>query len=169
MPSNIDVSSVSSDAKALAMFLQEILDRTENIYNSYNMPLPSRRYWTMADPVVDCEQLVVAFIQMYIGAPGDEATTPRRCQDPRSATVHVQIARNVPTVGPSGKAPSADVIQEFSQLQAFDAWILMQSAADLDIWSSSGGFGIGVIATVETAEPQGGFQSTTLTLTTGVP
>lgn len=169
MPSEIDISSISEDAKALLNYLDEVLTRTENIYNSYNIPLPSRRYWTMADPVVDCEQLVVSFIQMYIGAPGDEATSPRRCMDPRSATIHVSIARQVPTVGQSGKAPAAEKIQEYSQLQAIDAWALLYSAADLDAWNTSGGFGLGVIATVETTEPQGGFQSTVLTLTSAVP
>jgi hypothetical protein len=167
--SNLDFSGVSEDAKALALYLQEVLDRTVNIYNSYGLPLPQRRYWTMADPVVDCEQLVVSFIQMYIGAPGDEATTPRRCMDPRSATVHIQVAREVPTIGNNGRAPSAEIIQEYSQLQAFDAWALIQSAADLDAWESSGGFGLGVIATVETSEPEGGYQSTTLTMTSAVP
>jgi len=164
--SNLDFSGVSEDAKALALYLQEVLDRTVNIYNSYGLPLPQRRYWTMADPVVDCEQLVVSFIQMYIGAPGDEATTPRRCMDPRSATVHIQVAREVPTIGNNGRAPSAEIIQEYSQLQAFDAWALIQSAADLDAWESSG---LGVIATVETSEPEGGYQSTTLTMTSAVP
>lgn len=164
-----DISTVSDDAKALSNYLQEILERTVNIYESYGIPVPYRRYWTMADPVVDCEQLVVSFIQMYIGSPGDEATTPRRCMDPRSATVHIQVAREVPTVGASGRAPSPEAIQAYSQLQAFDAWALLHSAAELDAWNTSGGFGLGVIATVETSEPQGGFQSTTLTLTSAVP
>lgn len=169
MPSNLDLSGVSDDAKALAQYLQEVLERTVNIYNSYAIPIPDRRYWTMADPVVDCEQLVVSFIQMYIGSPGDEATLPRRCMDPRSATIHIQIAREVPTVGPSGKAPSAETIQAYSQLQAYDAWAMIQSAAELDAWETSGGFGLGVIATVETSEPEGGFQSTTLTMTSAIP
>jgi hypothetical protein len=169
MSNNLDLSGVSEDAKALAEYLQEVLDRTINIYNSYGLPVPDRTYWTMADPVVDCEQLVVSFIQMYIGSPGDEATLPRRCMDPRSATIHIQIAREVPTVGSSGKAPSAEIIQEYSQLQAFDAWALIQSAAELDAWETSGGFGLGVIATVETSEPEGGFQSTTLTMTSAIP
>jgi hypothetical protein len=169
MPSDIDLSSVSEDVKALSNYLQEVLDRTVNIYDSYNIPIPSRRYWTMADPVVDCEQLVVSFIQMYIGAPGDEASMPRRCMDPRSATIHVSVARKVPTVGQSGKAPSAETIQDYSELQAIDAWALLHSAAELDAWNTSGGFGLGVIATVDTSEPQGGFQSTVLTLTSAVP
>lgn len=166
----MDLSQVSSDAKALAEYLNEVLSRTVTVYNTYNIPLPERRYWTMADPAVDCEQLVVSFIQMYIGSPGDEVSIPRRCNDPKSATLHVSVARKVPVVGSSGKAPSASIIQEYSELQAIDAWTLLTSAAELDAWASSyGGLGLGVIATVDTAEPQGGYQSTTLTLTSAVP
>jgi hypothetical protein len=164
----IDLTQVSSDANAIDTFMQELLDRVVNIYESYNMPIPERRYWTMADPAVDCEQLVVSFIQAYIGAPGDEVTEPRRCNDPRSATIHVSVSRKVPTAGPQGQAPSAEFIQMASRVQAYDAWILLHTAADLDTWATSGGFGLGVIATVETSAPEGGFQTTVLTLTSAI-
>lgn len=168
MPNNIDLSQVSPDAKALAEFLQEVLDRVENVYDSFNMPLPTRRYWTLGDPAVDCEQLVVSFIQAYIGSPGDEATQPRRCRDPRSATVHVKVSREVPVVGPNGRPPSAEDIQYFSQLVGYDAWCLLEGAAALDPWESAGP-GLGIIATVETGPPEGGFHTTTMTLTAGIP
>lgn len=164
----IDLSGVNPEATAVATFMQDILDRVVNIYSSYNMPIPERRYWTMADPAVDCEQLVVSFIQAYIGAPGDEVTEPRRCNDPRSATIHISVSRKVPTAGPQGQAPSADMIQQASVVQAYDTWILLDSAAELDTWATSGGFGLGVIATVETSEPEGGFQTTVLTLTSAI-
>lgn len=159
---------VSDDAKHLALLLQELLDRTVNIYESYSMPLPDRRYWTLGTPAVDCEQLVVSFVQMYIGAPGDEATEPRRCRDPRSATVQISVSRKVPTVGPSQKAPKAEDIQLFSEICAYDAWMLLDSASSLDAWEMAGP-GLGIIATVETLAPEGGFQSTTMTLTVAVP
>lgn len=165
----LDLTGISDDAKALAFHLSEVLTRVENIYNSYDMPLPSRRYWTMGTPVVDCEQLVVSFVQMYVGAPGDEATMPRRCNDPSSATIQVSVSRKVPVAGPNGSAPSAENIQLYSQLQAYDAWVLLHSARDLDSWETAGGYGLGVIATVETSEPEGGFQTTVLTLTSAVP
>lgn len=165
---DIDLSTVSSEANAIDTFMQEILDRVVNIYNSYSMPVPERRYWTMADPAVDCEQLVVSFIQAYIGAPGDEVTEPSRCNDPRSATVHISVSRKVPIAGPQGQAPSAKIIQQDSRVQAYDAWILLHTAADLDTWATSGGFGLGVIATVETSEPEGGFQTTVLTMTSAI-
>ena len=165
----LDLSGVSPDAVPLATFMQETLDRVVNIYNSYNMPLPERRYWTMADPAMDCEQLVVSFIQMYIGPPGDEVTEPRRCNDPRSATIHISVTRNVPIAGPSGSPPEPQYIQMASVPQAYDAWILLQSAAELDTWATSGGFGLGIIATVETGEPEGGLQTTVMTITSAVP
>lgn len=163
-----DLSAVSADAKNLALMLDEMLQRVENIYNSYSMPLPDRRYWTLATPAVDCEQLVVSFLQMYIGAPGDEATEPRKCRDPRSATLQIQVTREVPTVGAHGKAPSASDINDFSILQAYDAWVLLDAAADLDAWDQAG-FGLGIIATVDVSEPQGGFQTTSMTITSAVP
>jgi hypothetical protein len=106
---------------------------------------------------------------MYLGSPGDEATAPRRCNDPRSVTLLVQVAREVPTVGTNGRAPAADSIQDGAEISAYDAWILLDSAAELDRWETNGGFGLGVIATVETNAPEGGFQVVTMTITLAVP
>lgn len=167
---NTDLSGVSDDAKALSTFMTEILQRVENVYGSYNMPIPERRYWTMSDPAMDCEQLVVSFIQMYIGSPGDEATEPRRCNDPRSATIHISVTREVPTVGKNNNPPSPSDIQESSRAQAYDAWLLLESYRDFDAWETAGaGLGLGVIATIETSEPQGGLQTTVMTVTSAVP
>lgn len=168
MALDIDLTAISDDAKPLSLFLQEILDRTVNVFQSYSMPIPERRYWTLGEPAVDCEQLVISFIQMYLGYPGDEATETRRCNDPRSATVHIRVSRKVPTVGPGGKAPSAQDIQEHSQLIAYDAWCLMESASALDAWQDSYP-GLGVISTVEVAAPEGGYQTTVMTLTAAIP
>ena len=163
-----DLSEVSEEAKNLALMLDDMLERVVNIYNSYSMPVPERRYWTLGSPAVDCEQLVISFIQMYIGSPGDEASQPRKCRDPRSATIQIQVSRKVPTVGVGGRPPSAESIENSSILQAYDAWVLLDAAADLDSWDQ-GGYGLGIIATVDVSEPQGGFQTTSMTLTSAVP
>lgn len=165
---SVDPTTVSSEAKNLANLMQNVLNSVISTYSSYNMPLPGRRYWTLGTPAVDCEQLVVTMLQMYIGTPGDEATTPRRCNDPRSATLLVQVSREVPTVGVNGRAPSADAIQDGSEISAYDAWILLDSARLLDQWDPAN-FGLGVIATVETNSPEGGFQTVTMTITVAVP
>ena len=44
----------------------------------------------------------------------------------------------------------------------------MESAADIDQWDE-GGFGMGVIATVDTLQPEGGFQVVSLSVTVAVP
>ena len=168
MSTSINKATVSSSAKNLAVFLDAVLTQVVTSYASYTMPLPLRRYYTLGQPVVDCEQAVVSFVQMYVGAPGDEATQPRRCSDPRSATINVSVSRAVPVVGQNGRPPSAETIESSSEIAAYDAWILLDSASQLDTWESSG-FGLGVIATVEVQAPEGGFQTVTLTLTAAVP
>lgn len=165
---NLDFYELDEDAYHLRNAMQGILDRVISIYESYGMPLPTRRYWTMGTPAVDCEQLVVNFVQMYLGAPGDEASSPQRCNVPRSAVVVISVTRQIPVVGQSGKAPAGDKIQDYSEWSAVDAWILMQSVNLLDQWEE-GGYGPGVIATLNSAEPQGGYQSINLQITLAVP
>jgi hypothetical protein len=165
---NVDPATVSSDAKNLATLMQNVLNAVIDTYTSYTMPLPGRRYWTLGTPAVDCEQVVVSMLQMYIGSPGDEATSPRRCNDPRSVTLLVQVSREVPTVGTNGRAPSGDAIQDGSEISAYDAWILLDSSRLLDQWDPAN-FGLGVIATVETSSPEGGFQTVSMTITMAVP
>jgi hypothetical protein len=163
-----DLSSVSDSAKALEELMYTVLEKAEAVYQSYNMPIPSRRYWTFGQPAVDCEQLVVSFIQMYLGPPGGEIAEPRRCNDPRSAILEISVSREVPVSQPNGAPPTAELILESNRVSAYDAWILMESASQLDTWETSG-FGLGVIATVQTTAPEGGFQTIALTLTLAIP
>lgn len=163
-----NLTNVSNDAKPLADLMQDVLDKVVAAYGSYNMPVPDRKYWTFGIPSVDCEQLVVSFVQMYLGAPGDEATEPRRCNDPRSAVLNVTVSRPVPVVSAGGQAPTAQGIVDGSMASAYDAWILMESAANFDTWEQTG-YGMGVIATIQAAAPEGGYQSITLTLTLAIP
>lgn len=165
---SINKASVSSDAKNLSNLLSGVLSRVVNSYASYNMPLPSRQYFTMGEAALDCEQLVVSFVQAYVGSPGDEANQPRRCNDPRSASLNIIVTRAIPVVGQGGRPPSAETIQSASEIIAYDAYILLDSAANFDTWDD-GGFGLGVIATVESRTAEGGLQSTVLTVTTAIP
>ena len=164
----VDLTGVSVGAKALSELMSIVLEKVETVYDSYSMPLPTRRYWTFGQPAVDCEQLVVSFIQMYLGPPGGEIAEPRRCNDVRSAILEVSVSREVPTAQPNGAPPTADSITNGNLASAYDAWVLMDSAAQLDAWETSG-FGLGVIATVQTTAPEGGFQTIALTLTLAIP
>jgi hypothetical protein len=163
-----DLRSVSEDSLNLKNMMEGVLERVQTVFQSYNVELPSRCYWTMATPAVDCEQLVVSFLQMYLGAPGAQVGDPQRCHVPRSASVAVSISRSTPIVGQNGRPPSPEKIELASSVQAIDAWVLMESINSLDQWDDAG-YGIGVIATLEAGAPEGGFQTTTLTVTMAVP
>lgn len=164
----IDFTGVSEDATNLRDMMNGVLERVQTVFQSYNVNLPNRQYWTMGDPAIDCEQLVVSFVQMYLGTPGAQVGEPQRCHVPRSATLNISISRATPVVGPSGRPPSPEKIQIASETLAYDAWVLMESINLLDQWDETG-YGIGVIATLEVGTPEGGFQTTTLTVTMAVP
>lgn len=164
----INISDFSSDSLNLKEMMEGVLEKVCNTFQSYNVTLPSRQYWTMGQPALDCEQLVVAFTQMYLGTPGDQATDPQRCHVPRTAVLNVILTRQIPTIGQSGKAPSASKIEESSYISAVDAWVMMESINQLDQWDETG-FGLGVIATLDMIGPEGGYTSTNLQLTIAVP
>jgi len=164
----IDVSGVAEDATHLRDLMQGVLERVESVFQSYNVELPKRRYWTMGQPAVDCEQLVVTFVQMYLGTPGAQASEPQRCHVPRSVTLAISISREIPIVGQNGRPPSPEKLLQAAEVTAIDSWTLMDSVNLLDQWDDTG-YGIGVIATMETAEPEGGYQTITLQVTMAVP
>jgi hypothetical protein len=164
----IDGTGVLEDATNLRDMMDGVLERVETIFQSYNVELPQRRYWSIGQPAIDCEQVVVSFMQMYLGAPGDEATAPQRCHVPRSAVLTISIARAVQIVGQNGRPPSQEKIQQSSAVSTIDAWVLMDAVKLFDMWDNTG-YGLGVIATVEITPPEGGFQSVIMNLTMAVP
>ena len=164
----IDGNGFTEDANRLTAMLDGVLERVETVFQSYNVPLPNRRYWMIGTPALDCDQVVVSFIQMYLGSPGAEVSQPQRCNVPRSATIMIQISRPVPTVGPNGRPPSPEKIQQNSALSTTDAWVLMEALREFDMWDDTG-YGLGVIATLEITGPEGGFQTVGLQLTMAVP
>jgi hypothetical protein len=168
MTTAIDFTGVAEDATNLRDMMDGVLERVESIFQSYNVNLPSRKYWTMGQPAIDCEQLVVSFVQMYLGAPGAQVAEPQRCHVPRSATLNIMISRATPIVGQNGRPPAADKIQQASETLAIDSWVLMQSVNLLDQWDETG-YGVGVVATLEVSGPEGGFQTTTMSITLAVP
>ncbi len=102
MPSNeLDLTGVSEDAVNLRDMMTGVLERVQTVFQSYNVELPNRRYWMMSTPAVDCEQLVVSFQQMYLGAPGAEVGEPQRCNVPRSASIAITISRGLLYTSPS--------------------------------------------------------------------
>lgn len=163
-----DTSEVSAEALNVKAMLDGVLDSVVSIFQSYNVPLPTRQYWTVGEQAIDCEQLTVTLIQLYLGAPGDQASAPQKCNTPRSAVMTVSLAREIPTVGQNGRPPSYEKISQAAEISAVDAWVLMESVNLLDQWEP-GSFGVGVIATVDIPPPEGGFQLVNMQLTMAVP
>jgi hypothetical protein len=164
----IDISEVDEGALNIVDFLDGVLERVEAVFQSYNVPLPARRYWTVGQTAIDCEQLVVTLLQVYLGPPGDQASAPQRCNMPRTAVMAVTIAREIPVVSQNGRPPSAEKITDGSKISAIDAYVLMSSINSLDMWDS-GGYGVSVIATADVTPPEGGFQVVNMQLTMAIP
>ena len=162
------IADVSEDALNVKNLLDNILETVVTIFDSYNVPLPSRRYWNVGQVAIDCEQLSVSLIQIYLGPPGDQASMPQRCNMPRTAVMMITIAREIPVVGMNGRPPSPQKISEGAEISAVDSWVLMQSLNILDQWEP-GTFGVGTIATVDIPPPEGGFQLVTMQLTMAIP
>lgn len=163
-----DTSGVSEEALNVKSLLDGVLDSIVSVFQSHNVPLPTRQYWTVGEQAIDCEQLTVTLIQLYLGAPGDQASSPQRCNMPRSAVMTVSLAREIPSVGQNGRPPSYEKISQAAEISAVDAWVLMESVNLLDQWDP-GSFGVGVIATVDIPPPEGGFQVVNMQLTVAVP
>lgn len=169
MPSQeLDLTGVSEDAVNLRDMMQGVLERVQSVFQSYNVELPARRYWMMGTPAIDCEQLVVFFQQLYLGPPGAQVGEPQRCHVPRSATITISLSRATPIAQQNGRPPSPERIEAASEVLAIDAWVLMSAINQLDMWDETG-YGVGVIATLETTAPEGGFQTTNLVVTMAVP
>jgi len=164
----LDLSGVSEDAVHLRDMMEGVLERVQSVFQSYNVELPQRRYWSMSTPAIDCEQVVVYFQQLYLGPPGAQVGEPQRCHVPRSATLTISIARQTPIVGQNGRPPSPEAISAASEIMAIDSWVLMESINQLDQWDETG-YGVGVIATLEATPPEGGFQTTNMIVTMAVP
>lgn len=165
----ITQEALVEEARSLVNLLDGTLARVQNIYATAGIALPDRQYWTLATPAWDCEQLVVSFVQAYFGPPGDEATRPQPCDGVRSAAMTVQVVRCIPTGGKRGTGvPTAESIQAMSEQLAIDAYLLLDLAPQLDQWDP-GYPGMGVIATVDSAEAQGGYQGVTLSVTAVIP
>jgi hypothetical protein len=168
---NIDNYDIDTEALRLVELLQGVLERVESVFVSHGVPLPPRRYWTVGVPAVDCEQLTVSFVDGYLGAPGDQAALPLRCNVPRSVNMSIEISRPVPVVGQNGSTPTAQVIQDASRIALVDSWVLLTAINLLDVWDTDlGAFGgPGVIATVQISGVEGGYMVTSMRVTMAVP
>lgn len=163
MSKEISDYNISPDVLLLNNKMDSILETVVGVYESYGVPLPTRRYWTFGRPAEDCAQVVVYLAQAYLGSPGDQATTPRRCSDPKSLVINIAVTRDFP-IGVNGKAVSAEKIIEANRWNAVDTQVLLEALYEFDKWSD-GGPGLGIIATVNANDAGGGLSTVNMNLT----
>lgn len=144
--------------------LKWVLDTVVKVYAAAGVPLPERQIITVGEAVADCEQVSVSFMSLGKGLPGQVGDTVQRCNSPSTATVHVQVIRCVPVVGPGrGRvAPTPEQLEASTEVQTRDAWLLMMVAEALEADLQHGG--MGMTANIEGGSPQGGFAGPILTL-----
>lgn len=162
---NLSEYDISEDAFNLRDAMNDILEHLVAVYQSYNVPLPTRRYWTIGTPVIDCEQAVVTLLQVYLGTPGDEAVVPQPCDAPRSMVVQINIARPQSLLR-SGAPPTPAMIQNDAEWAAIDTYIIMDSLQSLQPWQP---VGPGMVATAAVPDPEGEFFTAQVQLTMVLP
>lgn len=154
------MSVSSEDITTLKDHMDMVLEAVVQTYEQAGVELPEKRYIVFGQPVHDCEQVTVQFVQMYIGPPGDQGQIPQRCDGPRTAVLTVEVVRCIPT-GLRGAAPSATAARSAAEQQAIDTWILLESTNAMDAYS-------GVLADIAVGEAQGGYQAVTMNVTAAV-
>ena len=124
--------AVPGDMNDVVTLAASILAKVVEVYERNGISLPDRRYIALASPAQDCEQVTVAFQQLYIGPPGDEASAPQRCESPRSAVFEIVITRCIPVVDDRNRAPQPAEISAASAVLMRDAWLLLDSVKEMD-------------------------------------
>jgi hypothetical protein len=163
---SIDKYAIDENGLRLRDAMDNILSSLESVFQSYNVPLPTRRFWTIGEtPAVDCEQAVVTFLQLYLGTPGDDAQVPQDCNAIKSMVVQIRIARKA-SIPKSGNAPAPETIQNDASWSAVDAMTIMDNLAAFDYFSVARPT---VIATATSNGFQGGYFVTEVQLTLQVP
>jgi hypothetical protein len=122
------------------------------------VPLPLRQYWTIGSTAHDCEQIVLAVQQMFLGT-ADNPLGTTQCNGPRSITFTIEVVRCVPTVSNRGQAPTGEAIEVSSVNPVVDMEILMDVAKYFDRFNS------GIVVTVDVIPAGGGFHGALATYT----
>lgn len=163
------VSGVSDDALSLKNLMDGLLTYLVDRFDHHNVPLPTKQYWKIGAPVIECEQLVISAYQVYLGPPGQQLPQPVRGNAPRTALIRAMLARQVVQPDNRGNEPAPEKQQEGAAISAVDMWVMLDAVNYLDSWDAIGAFGLGVTAAVEVEEPSGGLQIVTATFEVAIP
>ena len=152
------------NTEAIASAMTAVLESINAVYEQEGVGLPERQYIAMNTVAHDCEQLTVAFQQMYAGPPGNQLEEPVRCESPRSIVLQVQLVRCIPVPQARGAAPTPEMMIESTEELTRDCWLLMEAGL-----ASAPALWLGGIADVSVTDPLGAFQAVQLNLVVGVP
>lgn len=138
------------------------------VFTEYDEDLPAKQYiYAGETPTHDCEQLTIGFIQIYSGAPGEQAQSESKCNSPRTATFRVELVRGCAPgleqvqdadtqrrYSSRIQAPSAETFEGDARRKLVDATLLMEAGMRV----AGNGF-IGGMADVQVGPVSGGYQA----------
>jgi hypothetical protein len=113
------------------------------------VPLPERRYWTIGTTAHDCEQMVLAVQQMFIGT-AEAPLETTQCNGPRGLTFTVEVVRCVPGMDNRGRPPTGEALEVASVNPVIDMEIMLDLASYFDPYA------LGVVVNVDPISASGG-------------
>jgi hypothetical protein len=160
--------SLSTD-DPVGSVLNHILQVINATFFNAGVPLPERQYLTVGVPMVDCEQLVVAWETLQRGLPRTTGAASelaiiegKNCTVPRTVTTRVYLTRCWPT-GTGTRGPDPADLNMAVHRSTIDAWLLYDACMASDSW------GLGSTVTITANEPTGGYQTILAELSLAVP
>lgn len=142
----------------LPKFCEDGLACVVTHYADIGVPLPDRQYWTIGTTAHDCEQVVLAVQQMFLGTAAQPLETSQ-CSGPRSLTFTIEVIRCVPALDNHGRAPAADSIETASVNPVVDMEALMDCSHCFDPFSA------GIVVTIDAIPASGGMHGMIATYT----
>jgi hypothetical protein len=144
--------------------MQNIVDSIVQVYQDANVAVPDRHILSVGTTPHDCEQINVSLEQLYIGAPGDQAEQPMRCDAPRTVGLTVQLVRCIPTPTGRGQAPNPARMSLSTEQLTADFWLLMEG-----IMASEAVEYLGALVDIDASPPSGAYQAIQANVVIGVP
>jgi hypothetical protein len=137
---------------------QAMRDIEEHYDTKVGVALPARRYWTIGTTAHDCEQMVLAVQQMFLGT-AEVPLELTQCGGPRGLTFTVEVVRCVPGLTNHGKPPESESIEVASVHPVIDMEIMLDLVKYFDPYLT------GVVVNVDPIPASGGMHGAIATYT----
>lgn len=152
-------------------FMEMLLTQINATFDEHGIALPERQFFDTGanEAPHDCEQVTIAFQQMYNGLPGVQDQTPTACAGPRTASFVIEVVRCTPVMERQARGgpltpPSIEKLNASTKAQVIDAWLLTDAAL---LAAESFAIAGGLADTLVTPE-SGGYQAVVLNLAIGL-